>query len=150
MHHLDLERAPYWLELGAGVSVEVLPYGTEVDLRAHDLPEGLREELGKGDLAAKSAGLIKAFGRAAIIGWKGVAVTGRDTEEPWPEGIDALLSAFPFGRNFQERYVMPALRLVSEKNASAPSPAGTSAVAETIAVPAPSDARPAPTEPKPH
>ncbi|MFD2030949.1 hypothetical protein ACFSKM_12860 [Ancylobacter dichloromethanicus] len=56
--------------------MEVLPFGTEVESRAQDMPEDIRQGL-SGDKAAKEMALIKAFGRAAIIGWAGIEVAGR-------------------------------------------------------------------------
>lgn len=149
MFRLDLKRLPYWVDLGLGVKVEVLPFGTEVELRSRDLPEDLRAEMA-GDTAVKSLAVIKAFGRAAIIGWSGLEVDGREENGPWPEGIDALLSTSPFGATFSREYVGPALLAVSEKNASASSPAGTSATDEATAPPAPGAAPSAPPGSKPH
>ncbi|MCS0501379.1 hypothetical protein [Ancylobacter mangrovi] len=149
MHVLDFSGTPYWLDLGGGVSVLVLPFGTEVEYRARDLPPELRADL-DGDQAKKSLGVIKAFGRGAILDWSGVETSGRATPGPWPEGIDALLSTAPFGSAFEQKYVTPALRAVAEKNAFAPSPTGTSAGAEATARPAPNDAAPASTGSRPH
>lgn len=136
MFRLNLTSEPRWLGLGAGVRVEVLPFGTEVETRAQDMPEDIRAGL-TGDKAAKEMALIKAFGRAAIIGWTGIEVEGRTEKGPWPEGIDALLALSPFGRAFADQYLYPALLAVAEKNAFAPPPHGTSATAETIASTAP-------------
>lgn len=136
MFRLDLTSEPRWLDLGAGVRVEVLPFGTEVESRAQDMPAELRAGL-TGDKAAKEMAMIKAFGRAAIIGWAGIEVEGRAEKGPWPEGIDALLALSPFGRSFAEQYLYPALLAVAEKNAFAPPPNGTLATAETTASTAP-------------
>ncbi|PZQ82661.1 MAG: hypothetical protein DI549_10795 [Ancylobacter novellus] len=150
MQKLTFERAVYWLDLGPGVRVEVLPFGTEVELRALDIPPQMRADLGSEDRAVRSLALIKAFGRGAIIGWEGVEVEGRADDAPWPEGTDALLSTSPHGRAFEAKYVIPALLAVQEKNASAPSPNGTSAAAATTVPPATTDATAASTAPKPH
>lgn len=150
MHKLNLQRAPYWLDLGPHVRIEVLPFGTEVELRALDIPPQMRADLGSTDHAVRSLALIKAFGRGAIIAWEGVEVEGRADAGPWPEGTDALLSTSPFGRAFEVKYVIPALLAVQEKNASAPSPNGTLAGAETIVPPAPGDVTNAPIGSTPH
>lgn len=143
MFRLDLKNEPHWLNLGAGVRVEVLPFGTEVEIRAQEMPEELRAGLA-GDRAAREMALIRAFGRAAIIGWTGIDVAGREEKGPWPEGIDALLALSPFGRAFADQYLYPALLAVAEKNVSAPPPNGTSATAETTASTAPDAVPPAP------
>ena len=150
MHKLTFERAVYWLDLGTGVRVEVLPFGTEVELRALDIPAQMRADLASEDRAVRSLALIKAFGRGAIIGWEGVDVEGRSDAGPWAEGIDALLSTSPFGRAFEVKYVLPALLAVQEKNASAPSPSGTLAVAETTVPVVEHAATAVSTAPKPH
>ncbi|GLK71711.1 hypothetical protein KHC23_13050 [Ancylobacter dichloromethanicus] len=136
MFRLEMKSEPFWLNLGLGVRVEVLPFGTEVESRAQDMPEDIRQGL-SGDKAAKEMALIKAFGRAAIIGWAGIEVAGRTEKGPWPEGVDALLALSPFGRSFADQYLYPALLAVAEKNAFAPPPNGTSATAETTASTAP-------------
>ena len=53
-----------------------------------------------------------------------------------PEGIDALLEVWPIFEAFQATYVSKGLLLDAEKNASAPSPTGTSAGATATARPA--------------
>ena len=143
MYSLDLKREPFWLDLGLGVRVRVLPFGTEVEIRSRELPGELRAAL-NGDFAAKSMALVKAFGRGAIVDWDGLFISGRDDGRPWPEGIDALLETSPFGESFQQQYVFPALLGLAEKNASAPSPSGTSGTAEATAPAAPGDAPSAP------
>ena len=62
-----------------------------------------------------------------------------------PAGIDALLEIWPVFEAFQAQYVAPGLMLDAEKNASAPSPTGPSAVATDTARPA---KLPAPTAPQ--
>jgi hypothetical protein len=53
-----------------------------------------------------------------------------------PAGIDALLEVQPIFEAFQAIYVAKGLLLDAEKNASAPSPSGTSAGATATAQPA--------------
>ena len=53
-----------------------------------------------------------------------------------PEGIDALLEVWPVFEAFQASYMAKGLLLDAEKNASAPSPSGTSAGATATARPA--------------
>ncbi|QJP14675.1 hypothetical protein G3545_14095 [Starkeya sp. ORNL1] len=109
-----------------------------------EMPEEIRAAILAGGVA-RSVALIKAFARASIIGWKGVAMVGSDEDvPPWPEGIDALMETYPLGDVFREEYVVPALLLVAEKNGSAPSPNGTSAAAQPIVPPAPAAAMSAP------
>jgi hypothetical protein len=145
MFRLNLASGTYWLRLAGGVEVEVRPFGTEVTTRVRDeMPDDIRDAIIAGG-AGRSVGLIKAFARAAIIAWKGVGMADSETEvAPWPEGIDALMEAYPFGEAFERGYVVPALLLVAEKNASAPSPNGTSAAAQPIVPPAPDVATSAP------
>lgn len=150
MHKLSLGRSTHWLDLGHGVRVEVIPFGTAVELRALMIPAPMRKDLGSENAATRSLALIKAFARAAIIGWEGVEVEGQADAVPWPEGIDGLMEATPFGRSFELLYVVPALLAVQEKNASAPSPNGTSAAAETTVPAADHAATTASTASKPH
>jgi hypothetical protein len=145
MIRLNLASGPYWLLLGHGVEVEVRPFGTEVTMRVRDeMPDEIRAAILAGG-ADRSLALVKAFARAAIIGWRGVGMAGSDDEvAPWPEAIDALMARYPFGDTFEREYVTPGLLLDAEKNASAPSPNGTSAAAQPIVPPAPAAATRAP------
>lgn len=141
MFRLNLASGPYWLPLAGGVEVEVRPFGTEVTTRVRDeMPGDIRDAIIAGG-AGRSVGLIKAFARASIVAWKGVGMADSDEDvQPWPEGIDALMESYPFGEAFERAYVVPALLLAAEKNASAPSPNGTSAAAQPIVQPAPNAA----------
>lgn len=144
MFRLNLASAPYWIPLAHGVEVEVRPFGTDVSTRVRDeMPDEIRAAIIDGG-PGRSLALIKAFARAAIIDWRGLAVEGAAEVAPWPEAIDGLMEAYPFGNVFEATYVLPALMLAAEKNGSTPSPNGTSPGAAPIVPPAQGDATSAP------
>ena len=88
--------------------------------------------------------LAKAIAERVILEWEGVGDADGEPIEPSPEAIDALLDVYPIWEAFQIGYVAKGLLVVAEKNASAPSPNGTSAGATDTAPPAPDDAPSAP------
>jgi hypothetical protein len=77
--------------------------------------------------------MAKALARRAVIDWEGVGDAAGDPLPLSPEGVDGLLDVWPAFEAFQTGYVAKGLVLEAEKNASAPSPIGTSAEATPIA-----------------
>ena len=73
--------------------------------------------------------------------WEGVGDADGMPATVTPAGIDALLEVWPIFEAFQATYVSKGLLLDAEKNASAPSPTGTSAGATATARPAARRAR---------
>ena len=83
----------------------------------------------------------KAIARRAVTEWEGVGDADGNPVPVTPAGIDALLEVWPIFEAFQAVYVSKGLLLDAEKNASAPSPTGTSAGATATARPAGKRAR---------
>ncbi len=140
MIRLDLSAAPKWLDLGAGLRLQVLPVTTATMVAARNDPavEALPEGASKEEQALVMA---KAVARRVLTGWEGVGDAGGKPVPVTPEGIDALLDIWPVFEAFQTRCLAPHLMLDAEKNASAPSQTGTSAGATPIAKPAKARAR---------
>ena len=100
--------------------------------------EALPEQSSKEEMALVMA---KAVARRVVTGWEGVGDASGKPVPVTPEGINALLDIWPVFEAFQTRCLAPHLMLEQEKNASAPSPNGTSAGATPIARPARARAR---------
>jgi hypothetical protein len=132
MLRLNLAREPYWLALCLGVRVRVEPLTTALMVAARSdpavrtLPEGTSD-----DEIAVIFG--KVLADRAILDWEGVGDTGGTPVAVTPEGIAALLDIWPIFEKFQMGYVAKGLELDAEKNASAPSPIGSTARAKGIA-----------------
>ncbi|MCC5989761.1 MAG: hypothetical protein JJT95_18995 [Pararhodobacter sp.] len=142
MLRLNLAREPYWLDLGLGVRVRVEPLTTALMVAARsdpvvrDLPEGTSD-----DEIAVIFG--KVLAERAILDWEGVGDANGNPTPVSPEGIAALLDIWPIFEKFQMGYVAKGLELEAEKNASAPSPTGSTAGATATARPARKAAKPA-------
>ena len=144
MIRLDLSSEPKWLDLGHGLCLHVLPIPPEIMVAARNDPavEALPEEASREEQALVMA---KAVARRVVTGWEGVGDASGSPVPVSPEGIDALLEIWPVFEAFQTQYVAKGLILDAEKNVSAPSPTGPSAVANDTARPA---KLPAPTAPQ--
>ena len=140
MIRLDLSSEPKWLDLGGGLRLHVLPVTTAIMFAARNDPavEALPEGASKEEQALDMA---KAVARRVLTGWEGVGDADGKPVPVSPEGIDALLDIWPIFEAFQTRCLAPYLMLEQEKNASSPSPTGTSAGATPIAKPARARAR---------
>ena len=143
MLRLDFTAEPRWLDLGHGLRLHVLPVTTAVMVAARNDPAvaALPADASKEDMALVMA---KAVARRVVIEWEGVGDADGAPVSVTPEGIDALLEIWPVFEAFQTRCLAPRLMLDAEKNASAPSPNGTSAGASATARPARGRARTAP------
>ncbi len=142
MLRLNLARAPYWLDLGLGVRVRVEPLTTALMVAARSDP-GIRR-LPEGTSDDEIAVIFgKALAERAIIDWEGVGDADGTPVAVTPEGIAALLDIWPIFEKFQMGYVAKGLELEQEKNASAPSPPGSTAGAKGTARPARKSAKPA-------
>lgn len=86
----------------------------------------------------------KAIARQVIESWEGIEDPDGSPAPVTPDRIDALLDIVPLYDAFNEKYLGRWLLLQTEKNDSAPSPAGTSAVAQNTAGAAPRRAKTAP------
>jgi hypothetical protein len=135
MLRLDLARTPHWLDLGHGVRLHVEPLTSALMMAARADPavEALPEGAGNEALALAMA---KAVARRAVLDCEGVGDAEGRPLPVTPDGVDALLEVWPIFEAFQLLYVAKGLVLEQEKNASAPSPNGTSAGATATARPA--------------
>ena len=140
MIRLDLSSGPKWLDLGSGLRLQVLPVTTAIMVAARNDPavEALPEGASKEEQALVMA---KAVARRVVTGWEGVGDASGKPVLVTPKGIDAFLDIWPVFEAFQTRCLAPHLMLDAEKNASAPSPNGTSVVAIATAKPARTRAR---------
>jgi hypothetical protein len=132
MIRLDLKTAPWWLDLGPGVRVQLRPAGTSLMMEARKDPElrALPEDAGD-----EQAGYVfaRALARRAVLDWEGVADANGKPAKVTPEAIDALLETWTVFEIFQADYLLPALEVAQEKNACEPSPRGSTAGAKTTA-----------------
>ena len=135
MIRLNLTAVPAWLTLAPGLRLQVAPLTTAlmVSARADPAIEALPETATQEELALAMA---KAVARRAVLDWEGVGDDAGDPVPVSPEGIDAMLEIWPVFEAFQTQYVAKGLILDAEKNVSAPSPTGPSAVATGTARPA--------------
>lgn len=140
MLRLDVSSAPRWLDMGHGVRLLVRPAGVSLVAAARRDPE-VRACLPEGDEEALGVALARALARLTILEWEGVGDESGAPLDVTDEGVNALMEVLPIFGAFQSLYVEPGLMLESEKNASAPSPNGTTAAAETTARPAKGRAR---------
>lgn len=132
MIRLELSPEPQWLDLGHGVRLNLLPLTTAlmVATRADPAVQDLDPEGSNDERAAVFAG---ALARRAVVDWEGVGDADGNVLPVSPEGIDALLSLWPIFEAFNMHYVSRGMLLDAEKNASAPSPTGTSVGATVTA-----------------
>ena len=140
---LDLTNAPRWHDLAPGVRVRLRPLTTAlmVATRADPEVEAVPEEASDEERAMAFA---KALARRAVLDWEGVGDAYGTPIDPRPAAIDALLDIWPIFEAFQLTYVSKGLLLEQEKNASAPSPSGSSAGARDTAKPVKGRAKTAP------
>ena len=126
MLRLNLAREPYWLNLGLGVRVRVEPLTTALMVAARSDPvvRSLAEGTSDDEIAVRFG---KALADRAILDWEGVGDAEGNPAPVTPEGIAALLDIWPIFERFQVGYVAKGLELEAEKNASAPSPSGSTA-----------------------
>ena len=135
MIRLNLTATPQWLDLAPGLRLLVAPLTTALMVSARAdpvieaLPEGATQE-------ALALAMAKAVARRAVLDWEGVGDAMGQPTPVTPEGIEALLEIWPVFEAFQTQYVAKGLILDAEKNVSAPSPTGPSAVATGTARPA--------------
>jgi hypothetical protein len=168
MLRLAIPREPYWLDLPAGVRLQVRPLTTAVmaaaQARAQQAVADLAEQVqarreaalpldGLPDLEdeAERAGLaqlllVKALARNAILAWEGVFEAEGEAPAPvTPETVGDLMEGFwVVADAFLRRYTAPIDALLAEGNASRPSLPGTSAAGAATAPSAVPRTSPAP------
>ena len=135
MIRLDLASEPRWLDLGHGVRVKAAPLTSAILIAAREDP-AVRELPEEASVGERSLVFCKAVARRVILDWEGVGDAEGAAIAPTAEGIDALLDLYPLFQAWEVGYVGKGLALSAEKNASAPSPNGTSAGATATARPA--------------
>lgn len=143
MLRLSLSSTPEWVGLGHDVCVRVLPLSSTIFAAAQSDPAvaALDDDTPR---QVRALAFSKALARIAITDWEGVGDEEGVPVDPSPDLIDALLDIKPIYDRFNEVYVAKGLLLSAEKNASAPSPTGTSAVVTDSVLPAPLSATSAP------
>lgn len=114
MIRLNLSNAPRWIDLGQGVRVEVLPYGTSLLMAAS---QDLRPEGDADHPVVNRADFGKAVARRAIVAWEGVADEGGVLIEPSPNAINALMEVAAMFLAFEQQYLSPAKVVLAEGNA---------------------------------
>ncbi len=127
------QREPYWLDLLPGVRIKVRPITVAAIIAARQAAAEamkLREEDG---IFVGSAAFTRSVARWGILDWEGIGDAGGMPVTPTPDNIDALLEFWEAFDAIDRLYVAPALIGTQEKNASSPSPNGTSAGAKPIA-----------------
>lgn len=134
MLRLNLAREAEWLDLALGVRVKVEPLTTAIMVAARTDPAVRAIAPGTPD---DSIAVIfaKAIAIRAIVDWEGVGDADGTPLPVSPDGIDALLDLWPIFEKFQTAYVAKGLELEAEKNASPPSPTGSSVGAKDTARP---------------
>ena len=134
MLKLDLSNEPAWLDLGHGVRVKLRPLTTALMVAARGDPavQALGEDASDEESALAFA---RALARVAVLDWEGVGDAEGNVIPISPEALDALLDLWPLFEAFQTGYVAKGLLLEQEKNASSPSPTGSSVGATDTATP---------------
>ncbi|PQO22056.1 hypothetical protein C2I36_15020 [Rhodobacteraceae bacterium WD3A24] len=140
MIRLNMKGGPWWLEIGEGVRVQVRPVSTSLMMEARKDPE-LRALPEDADDEETGYVFARALARRAILDWEGVVDGNGKPAKVTPEATDALLENWTAFEAFQSGYLLPAMDVEKEKNASAPSPSGPTAGAKTTAKPARKSAR---------
>ena len=135
MIRLNVSPEPRWFDLLPGLRIKALPVTTAVmasarsDAALDDLDPDAPQEI-------LAVAMAKAVARRIVLQWEGVGDADGEPLALSPEGVDALLDMWPVFEAFQAQVLGPHLMLESEKNDSAPSPAGTSAGATDTVKPA--------------
>jgi hypothetical protein len=135
MLRLNLSREACWLDLALSVRVKVEPLTTAIMVAART-DQAVRTIAPGTPDDSIAVTFAKAIAARAIVDWEGVGDANGDPIPVSPEAIDALLDLWPIFEKFQTAYVAKGLELEAEKNASAPSPSGSSVGATAIARPA--------------
>jgi hypothetical protein len=133
MLRLNLSSGPEWLDLGHGVRVHVMPCTSAIMAAARGT-EAVEALVAAGASETELAlALAKAMAGIAVLDWEGVGDADGVAISVSPEAAAALIDVWPLFEAFQTQYVAKGLLLDAEKNASAPSPTGTSAGAKPTA-----------------
>jgi hypothetical protein len=143
MIELNLSNGPKWLDLIAGLRLQLRPLTTSLMVAARadpaiqDLASGASDD-------ERAVAFAKALARLAILDWEGVGDADGVPLAPSEAAIDALLDLWPVFEAFQTQYVAKGLLIDAEKNGFAPLPSGPSAGVTPIAPPVSKTASTAP------
>jgi hypothetical protein len=143
MIELNLSNGPKWLDLIAGLRLQLRPLTTSLMVAARadpaiqDLASGASDD-------ERAVAFAKALARLAILDWEGVGDASGVPLAPSEAAIDALLDLWPVFEAFQTQYVAKGLLIDAEKNGFAPLPSGPSAGVTPIAPPVSKTASTAP------
>jgi len=143
MIELNLSNGPKWLDLIAGLRLQLRPLTTSLMVAARadpaiqDLASGASDD-------ERAVAFAKALARLAILDWEGVGDASGVPLAPSEAAIDALLDLWPVFEAFQTQYVAKGLLIDAEKNDFAPLPSGPSAGVTPIAPPVSKTASTAP------
>jgi len=143
MIELNLSNGPKWLDLIAGLRLQLRPLTTSLMVAARadpaiqDLASGASDD-------ERAVAFAKALARLAILDWEGVGDADGVPLPPSKAAIDALLDLWPVFEAFQTQYVAKGLLIDAEKNGFAPLPSGPSAGVTPIAPPVSKTASTAP------
>lgn len=127
---IELTR-PVWLDLVAGVRLQVRPFTTALMFAVRS--EFRREIEARGEAAKdmppeQLAALFNhVVARHAVIDWENVGDEDGNPMTCTPEGVAALMDVYGALKAFEEKYVNPRLALDAEKNVLSPGQNGTSA-----------------------
>lgn len=129
MLRLNHPTAPFWLDLGHGVEVEVEPFTSGLMMAARARMRGALANVAPDtvDSDAVVYHLARAAAPLAIRDWRGVGDAAGNPLPVTPDAVSALMDIYQIADAFAARYVVPRLVLDAEKNGSAPAPDGTSA-----------------------
>lgn len=114
MLKLDLKREEYWLDLGHGVKVSVLPLSTALVMSA-------RTEAAKSPFTDESEGMraarfIRELALRSLLDWEGVYDEKGELAKFEDDNIYALMDLWPIADAFERLYLGPSLILEQEKN----------------------------------
>lgn len=129
-------------DLGHGVTL----IHRRVGSGAIAIARAMASAIDAGEVSAEASGarrlaFARCVARHVALRWEGVEDEAGQKAEMTPDGLDALLDLYPVLEAFEVSVIGPALVLDAEKNASSPSPDGTSERARSTARSARSGAR---------
>ena len=143
MIELNLSNGPKWLDLIAGLRLQLRPLTTSLMVAARADPAIQDLAITASD-DERAVAFAKALARLAILEWEGVGDADGVPLAPSEAAIDALLDLWPVFEAFQTQYVAKGLLIDAEKNGFAPLPSGPSAGVTPIAPPVSKTASTAP------
>ena len=114
MLKLNLKREDYWLDLGYGVSVMVLPPSTALIMAARTV--AARSLFEDEPIGARTARFLTELAQTAFLEWKGVYTENGEPADFTDENVHALMELWPIADAFERLYLAPSLLLDQEKN----------------------------------